>query len=89
MGPETARFMSVNHFCSYRDNQVFNIPIGGKVPDLDHTLEDDVQWTKGRAVSTLHHTGEHLTLNSRCAASPGLFNANVGVQESVAARRKS
>lgn len=45
-------------FCSYMDNQVFDVPIGGKVPDVDHMFEDDVQWTKGRAVSTLHHTGE-------------------------------
>ncbi|XP_003973560.2 netrin-4 [Takifugu rubripes] len=43
---------------SYSDNHVVNVPIGGKVPDVDHTFEDDVQWTKGRAVSTLHHTGK-------------------------------
>lgn len=55
---KTVRFMLVRHFCSYRDNHVINIPIGGKVPDVDHAFEDDVQWTKGRAVSTLHHTGE-------------------------------
>lgn len=55
---KTLRFMSVNHFCSYTDNHVFNVPIGGKIPDVDHVFEDDVQWTKGRAVSTLHYTGE-------------------------------
>lgn len=55
---KTLRFMSVNHLCSYPDNHVFNIPIGGKIPDVDQTFEDHAQWTKGRAVSTLQHTGE-------------------------------
>lgn len=56
LGPKLPRFTSLNHLCSSTDNRVFNIPVGGKIPD--HMFEDDVQWTKGRAVSTLHHTGE-------------------------------
>lgn len=50
--------MSVNIFCSYTDNHVYNVPIGGKIADVDHMFEDDAQWTKGHAVSTLHYTGE-------------------------------
>lgn len=36
------------------------MPIGGKVPELDHmfTIEEEVQWSKELAVSALHHTGE-------------------------------
>eukprot|EP00064_Thunnus_orientalis_P013878 superscaffoldBa00002324_g13919 len=43
---------------SYSNNQVFNVPIGGKIPDLDHmfTTEEDVQWSKELAVSALHYT---------------------------------
>ncbi|XP_041638432.1 netrin-4 [Cheilinus undulatus] len=44
----------------YSDNQVFNVPVGGKIPDLDHmfTIEEDVQWSKELAVSALHYTGK-------------------------------
>ncbi|XP_039654807.1 netrin-4 isoform X2 [Perca fluviatilis] len=43
---------------SYSNNQVFNVPIGGKIPDLDHmfTVEEEVQWSKELAVSALHYT---------------------------------
>ncbi|XP_074535558.1 netrin-4 [Halichoeres trimaculatus] len=45
---------------SYFNNQVFNVPIGGKVPELDHmfTTEEEVQWPKELAVSALHYTGK-------------------------------
>ncbi|KAM7423282.1 hypothetical protein PAMA_011029 [Pampus argenteus] len=45
---------------SYSNNQVFNVPVGGKIPDLDHmfTIEDEVQWSKELAVSALHYTGK-------------------------------
>ncbi|XP_069569294.1 netrin-4 [Brachyistius frenatus] len=45
---------------SYTDNQVLNVPIGGKIPDLDHmfTIEEEVQWSKELAVSALHYTGK-------------------------------
>ncbi|XP_051269986.1 netrin-4 isoform X1 [Dicentrarchus labrax] len=45
---------------SYSNNQVFNVPIGGKIPDLDHmfTVEEEVQWSKELAVSALHYTGK-------------------------------
>ncbi|KAG8007435.1 Netrin-4 [Nibea albiflora] len=43
---------------SYSNNQVFNVPIGGKIPDLDHmfTIDEEVQWSKELAVSALHYT---------------------------------
>ncbi|XP_040890182.1 netrin-4 [Toxotes jaculatrix] len=40
---------------SYTNNQVFNVPIGGKIPDLD---EEEVQWSKELAVSAMHYTGK-------------------------------
>lgn len=45
---------------SYTNNHVFNVPIGGKIPELDHMfpVEEEAQWTKELAVSTLHYTGE-------------------------------
>ncbi|XP_071393953.1 netrin-4 [Centroberyx affinis] len=45
---------------SYSNNQVFNVPIGGKIPDLDHmfTNEGEVAWSKELAVSALHYTGK-------------------------------
>ncbi|XP_034548707.1 netrin-4 [Notolabrus celidotus] len=45
---------------SYSNNQVFNVPIGGKIPELDHmfTVEEEAQWSKELAVSALHYTGK-------------------------------
>ncbi|XP_041835663.1 netrin-4 isoform X2 [Melanotaenia boesemani] len=45
---------------SYTNNQVLNVPIGGKIPDVDHlsTIEEEVQWSKELAVSALHYTGK-------------------------------
>lgn len=57
-----------------------NIPIGGKIPDVDHMFEDDVRWTKGRAVSTLHHTGE-------CGGSSPSSPAELQRQGSVSHQR--
>lgn len=47
------------HFYS-NSNNLFNVPIGGKIPDVDHVymIEEDVQWSKGLAVSALQYTGE-------------------------------
>lgn len=46
------------HFYS-NSNNMFNVPIGGKIPDLDHMfMIEDVQWSKGLAVSALQYTGE-------------------------------
>ncbi|XP_034068251.1 netrin-4 isoform X1 [Gymnodraco acuticeps] len=68
-GEEGCRPCACPHSCdpitgqcldSYSNNQVFNVPIGGKIPDLDHmfTLEEEVQWSKELAVSALHYTGK-------------------------------
>ncbi|KAL6111884.1 uncharacterized protein ACO6RY_08764 [Pungitius sinensis] len=45
---------------SYSNNQVLNVPIGGRIPDLDHmvTIEEGVQWSKELAVSAMHYTGK-------------------------------
>ncbi|KAM3620908.1 uncharacterized protein V6R79_003592 [Siganus canaliculatus] len=45
---------------SYSNNKVFHVPIGGKVPDVDHmfTIEEEVQWSKELAVSALRYTGK-------------------------------
>ncbi|XP_035487329.1 netrin-4 isoform X2 [Scophthalmus maximus] len=45
---------------SYTNNQVFNVPVGGRIPDLDHMfpIEEEVQWSKELAVSALHYTGK-------------------------------
>lgn len=47
---------------SYTNNQVLNVPIGGKIPDMDHmfSTEDDIQWSKELAVSALHYTGDFI-----------------------------
>lgn len=51
------------YLCSYTNNQLFNVPIGGKIPDLDHMLpvEEEVQWSEELAISTLHYTSECVT----------------------------
>ncbi|KAF3689532.1 Netrin-4 Beta-netrin Precursor [Channa argus] len=43
---------------SYGNNQVFNVPIGGKVPGLDHIfpVKEKLQWSKELSVSALHYT---------------------------------
>lgn len=48
------------HFSSYANNQVFNVPMGGKIPDMDHALtsEGEAVWSKELAVSAMHYTGE-------------------------------
>lgn len=48
------------YFCSYSHNHVFDVPIGGKIPDLDHIFPTggELQWSKELAVSALHYTGE-------------------------------
>ncbi|XP_029006855.1 netrin-4 [Betta splendens] len=44
---------------SYTNNQVFNVPIGGKVPDLDmFPVEENVKWSKELAISSQHYTGQ-------------------------------
>ncbi|KAK0153273.1 Netrin-4 [Merluccius polli] len=45
---------------SYTDNQVVNVPIGGRIPDLEHmfTHEGEAVWPKELAVSALHYTGK-------------------------------
>ncbi|XP_029991051.1 netrin-4 [Sphaeramia orbicularis] len=68
-GEQGCRACSCPHSCdpttgqcqdSYTNNQVFNVPIGGKIPDLDHMfpLEEEVPWSKELAVSALHYTGK-------------------------------
>ncbi|XP_029357846.1 netrin-4 [Echeneis naucrates] len=45
---------------SYTNNQVFSVPVGGKIPDPEHMfpIEEEVQWSKELAVSALHYTGK-------------------------------
>ncbi|XP_062312522.1 netrin-4 [Osmerus eperlanus] len=45
---------------SFRNNQVFNVPIGGKIPDVDilTTNEGKALWPKELAISALHYTGK-------------------------------
>ncbi|KAM9408242.1 netrin-4 [Pholidichthys leucotaenia] len=45
---------------SHTHKQLLNVPIGGKIHELDHTFtnEDDMQWSKELAVSTQHYTGK-------------------------------
>ncbi|CAL8340214.1 unnamed protein product [Lota lota] len=45
---------------SYADNQIVNVPIGGRIPDLEHmfTHEGEAVWPKELAVSALHSTGK-------------------------------
>ncbi|XP_029947008.1 netrin-4 [Salarias fasciatus] len=68
-GEEGCRPCACSHGCdpttglclnSYSNNQVLNVPIGGKIPDLDHMfpMEEEVQWSKELAVSALHYTGK-------------------------------
>lgn len=79
---------------------MFNVPIGGKIPDLSHmfTIEEEAQWTKGHAVSAVHYTGEcgkQLTLICCCVVHLTSINTvasqhdYVCTQESAAVRRKS
>lgn len=55
--------------CSYIKNQVLHIPIGGKIPDMDHmsTTEEEVQRSKELAVSALHYTGGVSALRIKIA----------------------
>lgn len=49
----------MNHFYSNSNNHVFNVPIGGKIPDLDDTFGiEEAQWSKGLTLSALHYRGE-------------------------------
>ncbi|XP_037831446.1 netrin-4 isoform X2 [Kryptolebias marmoratus] len=45
---------------SYSDNHVLNVPIGGKVPDVDLLFppEEEVPWSKELPVSAQHNTGK-------------------------------
>ncbi|XP_061544729.1 netrin-4 [Phycodurus eques] len=45
---------------SHSNNQLFNIPIGGKVPTLDSQffMDEGTQWPKEQAVSVLHSSGK-------------------------------
>ncbi|XP_068172078.1 netrin-4 [Antennarius striatus] len=44
---------------SYSNNHVFNVPIGGKIPDVDQMLmEEEAQWSKELSVSALCYTGK-------------------------------
>ncbi|XP_053724210.1 netrin-4 [Synchiropus splendidus] len=46
---------------SYLNNQIFNVPFGGKIPDIEaqtFIMEEDAQWSKELAVSALHYTGK-------------------------------
>ncbi|XP_049588800.1 netrin-4 isoform X1 [Syngnathus scovelli] len=45
---------------SHSNNQLFNIPIGGKIPALDSPLsmDEEAQWPKEQAVSVLHSSGK-------------------------------
>uniref|UniRef100_A0A3Q2NZH0 Netrin-1 n=1 Tax=Fundulus heteroclitus TaxID=8078 RepID=A0A3Q2NZH0_FUNHE len=45
---------------SYPNNHVLNVPIGGKIPDVDHifTAGGEVSWSKELPVSALHYTGK-------------------------------
>ncbi|XP_037535050.1 netrin-4-like [Nematolebias whitei] len=45
---------------SYSDNHLLDVPIGGKVPDVDHlfTTEEEEPWSKELAVSAQHSTGK-------------------------------
>lgn len=49
-----------SHICSRSDNQALNVPIGGKVPDVDHLFgaEEEVLWSKEHVVSAQHKTGD-------------------------------
>ncbi|XP_066529310.1 netrin-4 isoform X2 [Hoplias malabaricus] len=42
------------------NGEFYNVPIGGKVPDLTHFLphDEDKAWSKELAVSALHYTGK-------------------------------
>ncbi|KAM6979441.1 netrin-4 [Aplochiton taeniatus] len=50
----------IESFGSYASNQVYHVPIGGKIPDLDHMFanEGEAVWSKELAVSTLRYTGK-------------------------------
>ncbi|KAK5600881.1 hypothetical protein CRENBAI_008041 [Crenichthys baileyi] len=44
---------------SYPNNHVLNVPIGGKIPDVDHIFTaEEVPWSKKLAVSALRYTGK-------------------------------
>lgn len=48
------------HFYSYTNKQMLNVPIGGKIPDLDHFLptEEEAHLSQELTVSALHYTGD-------------------------------
>lgn len=46
------------HFYSYPNNHVLNVPIGGKIPDVDDVFIAEEEWSKELAVSALHNTGD-------------------------------
>ncbi|XP_029288398.1 netrin-4 [Cottoperca gobio] len=67
-GAEGCKLCTCPHSCdpttgqcldSYSNNLVYNVPIGGKIPDLDHMFTiEEAQWSKELAVSALHYTGK-------------------------------
>ncbi|XP_054640460.1 netrin-4 [Dunckerocampus dactyliophorus] len=69
-GDEGCRACACPHNCnpttgqclhSNSNNQVFNIPIGGRIPSLDAHFfmdEEEAHWPKEQAVSALHSTGK-------------------------------
>nr|XP_040058995.1 netrin-4 [Gasterosteus aculeatus aculeatus] len=45
---------------SNSNDQMFDVPVGGRIPDLDPmvTIEEEVRWSKELAVSAMHYTGK-------------------------------
>ncbi|XP_030634235.1 netrin-4 [Chanos chanos] len=39
-------------------DKLYNVPIGGKIPELTHSIDDDRVWSKELAVSALYYTGK-------------------------------
>lgn len=64
------------YFCSYSNNHVFDVPIGGKIPDLDHIFPTggELQWSKELAVSALHYTGESAEVTTYFKILPILIH---------------
>ncbi|XP_067360574.1 netrin-4 isoform X1 [Channa argus] len=63
---------------SYGNNQVFNVPIGGKVPGLDHIfpVKEKLQWSKELSVSALHYTRKCSCKERRLRSVSDLCNNN-------------
>lgn len=63
--------------------KLYNVPIGGKIPELSHfkPQEDERVWPKELAVSALYYTGELTTVTKHSTLTTAIVKRGKPQQE--------